>query len=152
LRHDKAILHPIQPKEHLKHIPDYLIPDSMRTVSKVQMSSKNHRKNRKRKIGGEDGNGQKKTKFTNDPLYSTNLIAVKPKTSEGEGGGDQGSVEGGAGGDGMLFATAPSGRKEWKMKHHKGEYNSKYAKGKAYQTPGTFQKSKKKLMKIAGKH
>jgi hypothetical protein len=117
------------------------------------MSSKNHRKNRKRKIGGgEDGNGQKKTKFTNDPLYSTNMIAVKPKVSEGGGeGGDQGSAGEGGGGDGMLFATAPSGRKEWKMKHHKGEYNSKYAKGMSYQTPGTFQKSKKKLMKIAGK-
>lgn len=35
LRHDKAIVHPLRQHNHLKHIPEYLVPSSMRSVIKV---------------------------------------------------------------------------------------------------------------------
>ena len=31
LRHDKSVLHPLRKQEHLKHIPDYLMPRGLQT-------------------------------------------------------------------------------------------------------------------------
>jgi ATP-dependent RNA helicase DDX56/DBP9 len=47
LRHDKAIAHPIIPKDHLKYIPEYLIPASMRGV--VSTNNAGGRRSKKRK-------------------------------------------------------------------------------------------------------
>jgi ATP-dependent RNA helicase DDX56/DBP9 len=49
LRHDKAISHPIMPKEHLKYIPDYLIPPSMKGVISGNVGA--NRKPKRRKTG-----------------------------------------------------------------------------------------------------
>lgn len=31
LRHDKSVLHPLRKLDHLKHIPDYLMPTGLQT-------------------------------------------------------------------------------------------------------------------------
>ncbi|CAN0319011.1 unnamed protein product, partial [Hapterophycus canaliculatus] len=31
LRHDKSVLHPLRKLDHLKHIPDYLMPRGLQT-------------------------------------------------------------------------------------------------------------------------
>ena len=107
----------------------------MKTVSQVQNTGKNQHKNRKRKSHDHHDSHQKKSKYSNDPLYA---------------GGNNNTNNNGGGEGGLLFQSGESsGRKEWKMKHRKGEFNPKLQKAKSYQTPGTFQKSKKKLARIA---
>ncbi len=136
LRHDKAILHPIKQKEHLKHLPEYLIPSSMKSVSNIQAVG--GRRKIKRKNTSNDQDRKKRSK-QNDPLYASN-------TNEGgdEDGGDAPAFEM------QDMVSAPSGRKEWKMRHKKGEFNPKMNKAHSYQTPGTFLKPKKKFLKKFG--
>eukprot|EP00981_Chlorochromonas_danica_P002366 scaffold455_cov155-Ochromonas_danica.AAC.4 len=49
LRHDKAVLHPLRQKDHLRFLPDYLIPQSMRALN-VQTQGKNQKSNRRKNL------------------------------------------------------------------------------------------------------
>jgi ATP-dependent RNA helicase DDX56/DBP9 len=54
LRHDKAIMHPIHQKEHLKFVPEYLIPHSMRSVASAGAGRRKKRR-RPQSGGGQEG-------------------------------------------------------------------------------------------------
>lgn len=140
LRHDKAILHPIQQKDHLKFVPSYLIPDSMKAVAQVQG---NRRRKRKQPSGGaatQSGQGHAKKPRAKDPLYAGSDNNNSSNSSSGKPGGED------AGGDGKYrqYGQGQSGRKEWKQRHKKGEFNPQLQKKNASKTTGTFQKKRGK--------
>ena len=67
LRHDKA-LHTVKHQEHLKNVPEYIVPETLKTLTGMRTNKK--KKNRK------SGNGNKKTdtqkkflKRSADPLH-----------------------------------------------------------------------------------
>ena len=133
LRHDKAILHPIQQKDHLKFVPSYLIPDSMKAVAQVQG---NRRRKRKAPAAGSSNPSAKKPR-SKDPLYSggssNSSGAAAPAAT---GGAEDKSYR--------QYGQGQSGRKEWKQRHKKGEFNPQLQKKNAIKTPGTFQKKQHK--------
>jgi ATP-dependent RNA helicase DDX56/DBP9 len=131
LRHDKAVMHPIKQKEHLKNIPEYLVPASMRGVAG------NAKKRKKRKLQASAGQSQEKRRAmskSKDPLFSgstTDDSAAKksaPVTKE--------RVY--TTGDTLGRTTA--GRQKWKMSHGKGKF-SKH-KGSTHGVKGSFTKTK----------
>ena len=93
LRHDKAILHPIHQKDHLKHVPEYLIPRSMRSVVRTN----NGRKGKKRRTqGGGDGQVDRRIQKSrmNDPLMGGATMSAGAGDSEGgEAGPGSASAE-----------------------------------------------------------
>ena len=150
MRHDKAILHPIHQKEHLKHVPEYLIPHSMRSVA----HSNTGRKGKKRRTQGGDGQIDRKIQQSkrNDPLMGGS-------TSAGEGSGEGSEIVSASAvavsavkedrvftaGDmkhGMGKASTSSGRQQWKMRHSKGKFDTKKVNKESHRTPGAFVKSK----------
>lgn len=149
LRHDKAIAHPIRQKDHLKSVPDYLMPLSMRGVSNVR--TKNNKRGKKRKVAGTTSGSQEQRVAQSkkkNPLY--NFDGAEGGAGDGDAGGaDGGDADGGDGageGEGASHGGSDgagmSGRKEWKMRHKKGTFNPKAAKKNEHRTPGSFIKSK----------
>jgi hypothetical protein len=149
LRHDKAILHPIHQKDHLKHVPEYLIPRSMRSVVRTNTG----RKGKKRRTqGGGDGQVERRIQKSrmNDPLMGGSA-STGEEGGEGEGSGS-GPAEVAAPADrvftagdmshGMGKTSSSSGRQQWKMRHQKGKFDSKKANKESHRTPGAFVKSK----------
>ncbi|CAN0345972.1 unnamed protein product, partial [Discosporangium mesarthrocarpum] len=73
LRHDKSVLHPLRKQEHLKHIPDYLMPQGLQTgedPTKVKHTCRKKSKGRggaKRRAGHGQDQGRRKEA---DPLQS----------------------------------------------------------------------------------
>uniref|UniRef100_A0A7R9UC43 RNA helicase n=1 Tax=Pinguiococcus pyrenoidosus TaxID=172671 RepID=A0A7R9UC43_9STRA len=109
LRHDKTILHPTRVQDHLKHVPDYLIPDGIEVGADP---SQRRRKKRKHRSRGGGGGSQ-------DPLMSYNGAgADKSKAAV----------------DDRVFAStkrlgrSTSRRRKWKERHKKGEFATKTAK------------------------
>jgi hypothetical protein len=159
LRHDKAIAHPIRQKDHLKTVPDYLMPISMRSVSNVR----NNRRNKKRRTATSSSSSSaassaqrvQQSKKRN-PLYNLDASGG-PESAEGEAGAGGAEDHGGDGGDdqqadsqahkqGMYAGdgeAAMSGRKQWKLRHKKGSFNPKAAKKNENRTPGTFVTNRK---------
>lgn len=146
LRHDKAIAHPIRQKDHLKSVPDYLMPISMRGVSNVRTNSKRGKKRKTTTASTAVAQSKKR-----NPLY--NSAAGDADAGGNEAGGDAGGDEGGdaeAGGDPTpefsngsdALKSSASGRKQWQMRHKKGVFNPKAAKKNEHRTPGSFIKSK----------
>lgn len=133
LRHDKAILHPIQQKDHLKFVPSYLIPDSMKAVAQVQG---NRRRKRKAPAAGSSNPSAKKPR-SKDPLYSGGSSnSSGAAASAATGGAEDKSYR--------QYGQGQSGRKEWKQRHKKGEFNPQVQKKNAIKTAGTFQKKQHK--------
>ena len=120
LRHDKSILHPIVQKEHLKHIPDYLIPSSMRGMS--NNGNGGRKKTKKRKISQNNMPLDKKImKSKNkDPLL--NLTAANSDTTEIKPA-EKPIDNLGSWKESQNHRT--SGRFKWKMRHRKGDFNPK---------------------------
>ena len=143
LRHDKAIAHPIRQKDHLKSVPEYLMPISMRGVSNVRTNSK---RGKKRKTTATTAVAASKKR---NPLYNASAGEGEADAgaSNDAAGGDEGGEEGGdptpefSNGSDALNSTA-SGRKQWQMRHKKGVFNPKAAKKNEHRTPGSFIKSK----------
>eukprot|EP01038_Epipyxis_sp_PR26KG_P004418 gene4418-6245_t len=137
LRHDKAILHPIRQKDHLKHVPDYLVPSSMKTVVNVN-SSKKKRKGGAKTSGSRE-NRVNKSKL-NDPLFASTLnVSSNENATETETRTQD-----------RVFThddlpDAVSGRKQWKMNHHKGKFSKKTSKSAEMSVPGSFIKPNKKF-------
>ena len=69
LRHDKAVLHPIRQLDHLKAVPEYLIPVSMRSIVTPHAGSRG--KNKRKKLSESHTNAEQKMKQSKskDPLY-----------------------------------------------------------------------------------
>lgn len=157
LRHDKAILHPITQKDHLKHVPEYLIPQSMRSVANTTGGGK-RKKRRKAPSQGVDRRIQQSRQ--KDPLLggsssSSSGEAADAGAGEGAGegtgadfgdeggGGDEGEGTGDSGFTGGGGKAGLSGRQEWKMRHQKGKFNAKQGKKNEHRVKGAFVKSKK---------
>jgi ATP-dependent RNA helicase DDX56/DBP9 len=143
LRHDKAIAHPIRQKDHLKHVPEYLIPVSMRSMVSVRGKKKKRRAN---KVSSSQEQRVKKSKM-NDPL-------MQPQGSQNEAEGpididdgaddadDAGETEQRVYTEKEVLGRSSSGRNQWKAKHKKGKFNPKTAKKNTHRVAGSFMKSK----------
>eukprot|EP01034_Spumella_vulgaris_P028491 gene28491-35348_t len=147
LRHDKAIMHPIRQKDHLKFVPQYLIPNSMKSVASINTKKKGRAKKRKTDNSTADQRVQKSK--MNDPLR--NLAAGDDAAPEShDAGEDQGGDDGAdEGGDDQVFdvnssqsAGGMSGRKDWKERHKKGKFNPLMMKHNEHRQAGSFIKSK----------
>ena len=152
LRHDKAILHPIHQKDHLKHVPEYLIPHSMRSVARTNTG----RKGKKRRTqGGGDGQVERRIHASkrNDPLMGGNSSSSSSSSGDAENASEPGSgsvsqakvdrvFTAGDMSHGLGKTSTSSGRQQWKMRHQKGKFDSKKANKESHRTPGAFVKSK----------
>ena len=157
LRHDKSVLHPIRTKEHLKHVPDYLIPASMRSVATPRDMK---RKKRKRAAGLRDGSGggtreqrQRQAK-AKDPLQCFEAGSIGGTMDDGDDddvgeGDDEGFlVDSSESPADRVFTNSESigkstaGRQRWQMRHKKGKFSSK-SKSDPRRTPGSFASLKK---------
>lgn len=129
LRHDKAIKNPITPKEHLKYIPDYLVPQSMKGIV-TGNSGGNRPKRRKSAQSSLSVDKKVQNSKMKDPL-------LNPPTSSGEVASApmESTV---AWSDSQNYST--SGRLQWKARHKRGEFNPK---NKSSRSPGTFTRGKK---------
>ena len=127
LRHDKPAGAIAQNQPHLAHIPDYLVPNSLKAMGGEGGSAK-----RKRRRGGIRRADKRRNKG-NDPL----------QTFGGAGGGADDDEERVADPDRIYTKSddvgqSTSGRKRWKEKHRKGEFSNKAkdAKKKGYKVDG----------------
>lgn len=136
LRHDKAVMHPIRIKDHLKSIPEYLIPTSMRSVAS------NANKKKKRKIQSAGGQSQEKRRQlskSKDPLFSGGS-----NTNSSDAGAEKSSNSAQSkervysSSDTLGYST--SGRQKWKASHSKGKF-SKH-KGSTHGVKGSYTKVK----------
>ena len=67
LRHDKA-LHTVKHQEHLKNVPEYIVPETLKRITGIK--SNKRRKNKKAGTGGKLTDTQKKfNKRSADPLH-----------------------------------------------------------------------------------
>lgn len=145
LRHDKAIAHPIRQKDHLKSVPEYLMPISMRGVSNVRTNSKRGKKRKTTTASTAVAQSKKR-----NPLYNSAAGDAEAGNDAGEAGGDNEGGDAEAGGDPTpefsngsdALKSSASGRKQWQMRHKKGAFNPKAAKKNEHRTPGSFIKSK----------
>lgn len=144
LRHDSAIAHPIKQKEHLKHVPDYLIPTSMRSIANTTSGKK-----KRRKVGGQSDQRIQKSKMK-DPLL--NAGTKEGATLVVENDNDDDDETAGDGNASKVFtsselssqsARSTSGRRAWQERHGKGKFNKASAKKNAHRVEGTFTKSKR---------
>lgn len=135
LRHDTSIAHPIRPKEHLRTVPNYLIPASMKGAATVTNNSKKKRKPGSA-MNSQDIKRQKSK--SKDPLQSFDV-----------NGGDEGAAvvgESSAPSEPRVFTSKEalghgiSGRQEWKQRHKKGKFNPKNSKPKGGGIAGSFTK------------
>ncbi len=113
LRHDKATLKLNERPEHLKHVPDYLMPTGLR----VNTDSATRRRKRKRAgVKWQQGAGtNQERRKDNDPLQNFSTTTLSSKTG---GRGGSGSYRG------MYSSEIPqqastSGRQKWKKLHNK---------------------------------
>jgi ATP-dependent RNA helicase DDX56/DBP9 len=136
LQHDRVATRPARVREHLKHVPNYLLPRGM-SVANLNKKRKRHKKN--------STGGARRT--DNDPLHAFDGDTNLGTGDEGDGDGvfaefmegdDQGerpskvpkivaeekiftSTK-----DGTGLSTA--GRNAWKEKHRKGKFSGKKRK------------------------
>ena len=126
LRHDKSIIHPIKQKDHLKNLPNYLIPLSMRSVANTSSTTKKKR----RKTEGQ-ANRIKKSKLK-DPLLGTNAATGASSGDNANGDDDLQEI------DDVDVASAEriftsndslgasmAGRVKWQQRHKKGKFKVK---------------------------
>ena len=124
LRHDKAVLHPIRQLDHLKAVPEYLVPASMRSMASNngKMGKNKGRKRRDPSAGASVESRIKKSKMK-DPLFAGDddgdaQVGAEPATGES-------FIK-----DDSKFSTA--GRNEWKMRHNKGKFNERNASSQSF--------------------
>jgi hypothetical protein len=116
LRHDKTALRPAQRLDHLKHVPDYLMPAGM-TVGPTP-SGRGNKRRRRAGAKWQAGEGQNQARRKdNDPLQSFESgTSAVPRIMHVEE---------------VKRHLSSSGRQQWKMRHKKGKFASgQAAKGK----------------------
>ena len=166
LRHDKAITHPIRQKEHLKNVPDYLMPASMRGFT--TMRQKGNKKKRKLRnvnnngvgVGASQEQRVLRSKMKN-PLFNQQQVSSNQQSSllgdvnsdhvhnDTHDNDDRNNVQPLKSTNEKLYANSSvlgesklSGRREWKLKHKKGDFNPKIMKRNTHRMTGSFIKSK----------
>jgi len=132
LRHDKAVMHPIKQKEHLKNIPEYLVPASMRGVAN---SAKKKKKRKLQAAGGQSQEKRRAMSKSKDPLFSGSSAGTTSGASKSPAVTKERVY---TTGDTLGHTTA--GRQKWKMSHGKGKF-SKH-KGSNHGVQGSFTKTK----------
>jgi hypothetical protein len=129
------VLHPIRVKEHLKHVPEYLVPVSMRSVA----ASRNNNK-KKRRHGAQDGLSQEKKRKmskSKDPLFAASAAAEGTEPAVAAAPEPE-----------RVFAASEnpgrstSGRQRWKEVHKKGKFSNKKSRN-APRVAGSFTKTKR---------
>jgi hypothetical protein len=151
LRHDLSTAQPIKRKEHLKYVPDYLVPASMRTTGAGQPGS-GAAKKKKRKVSGPADKRIQASKMR-DPLLNPGAVEGDDEgDADGDDGDDQGAAAAANDNSNKIFteselarqsSQSTSGRRAWQMRHKKGKFNPKAAKKNSHRVAGTFTKSKK---------
>lgn len=140
LRHDKSILHPIRQKPHLKNVPSYLIPTSMKSV--VDLDTKKSKKRKaKTNVRGQSQEQRMLKSKHNDPLYQT----LEDENVDVDEALEQPSEQ-----ESRVFSTkeasnlgrSVAGRREWQARHKKGKFNQKQEKKDSHRVKGTFSKAK----------
>jgi hypothetical protein len=129
--------------EHLKHVPDYLLPEGMRVGKDPSAKKKKRRRGGKKRAVGQGADSQRRK--DNDPLQSFDARAQAAGAEHADGlrhdveeDGDSGDDEGhgpaggsgneGEGEDRIYQSTeglgeSTAGRVKWKMAHKKGKWN-----------------------------
>lgn len=140
LRHDTAIAHPIRPKEHLRNVPSYLIPASMRGAATV---TNNKKKKRKPGSAQNSQDAKRQKSKSKDPLQSFDV-----DNGEQEDAGSTTAATAPA--EPRVFTSTEalgqsiSGRQEWKQRHKKGKFNPKNSKSNklagSFSTKRSFKK------------
>jgi ATP-dependent RNA helicase DDX56/DBP9 len=150
IRHDSSVAHPIRVKEHLKFVPSYLVPPSMRGPASTANQKRKKRKAVKGAVNSQDAKRQRSK--MRDPLQSLSV----------EGGGEiqtdalttdvaVDNADGTTLADGApkkyytgkeALGRSTSGRQHWKEKHRRGKFNPKRLKREASEIAGAFTKSK----------
>lgn len=144
MRHDKAIVHPVQVKDHLRAVPNYLIPQSMQAIASTEMKRNKKRKRLNGKTQQENVNSSK----MRDPLKNPTVAIESEEPSNQDNEEKSGPLEGSSDKvftdrelkDGIGYGM--SGRKLWKLKHRKGKFNPKLQKKNSSRVPGSFQGKK----------
>ena len=131
LRHDRAVMHPIKQKEHLRVVPEYLIPASMRSVA----STSQKKKKRKAMAGGQSQEKRRHMSKSKDPLFSGGVKSTTSTSSSHSVPKER------VYSSGDTLGHTTSGRQKWKMNHGKGKFNKKH-KSSSHGVKGSFTKSK----------
>ena len=129
LRHEKGAAAPIVAKSHLRHVPDYLVPRSMKGVQQIKVAAK------RRRTGGSQ-NQRIACSKSKDPLQGGSAA-----TEETAAAAEPVAYTGGEP-SGLGLHESTSGRKAWQAKHGKGTFNKAEAKKNQHRMKGSFIKSK----------
>jgi ATP-dependent RNA helicase DDX56/DBP9 len=130
LRHDQSVAHPIKQKHHLKHVPNYLVPVSMRSMA----DSNSGRKPRRRNNNISTEKKIQKSKMR-DPLVAATAGAT---ADEAEGNdNDANEMEAPEMESVGLGKSKASGRSQWQQRHHKGQFSNKKRENEN-KLPGSF--------------
>lgn len=132
LRHEKAAAAPIAQKNHLKDVPDYLVPRSMKGVQR----SSDGAARKRRKTGGSQ-NQRVANSRSKDPLQGADDTTTSATDVAAE---DRVFTNSEASSLGLHQST--SGRKAWQQRHKKGAFNVTQAKKNSHRMKGSFIKSK----------
>ncbi|CAM9475589.1 unnamed protein product [Scytosiphon promiscuus] len=163
LRHDKSVLHPLRKLDHLKHIPDYLMPRGLQTgqdpTQRQRKRLKRARGGAKRRLGQGQDQGRRKD---NDPLQTFEASELGADGSYGPGGGGprerrDGDHDGGEEEDpkevakrmneeresrvmqtGDFSGESTSGRRRWQQRRGKGKHGGGGNKGRSKKTANRF--------------
>ena len=131
-------MHPIRIKEHLKHVPEYLVPVSMRSVA----ANRNNTKKKRRAQDGLSQEKRRKMSKSKDPLFANSDSAA-----EGAGG-ENVTTPAAAAEPERIFTSSEnpgrstSGRQRWKEVHKKGKFSTK-KKRNAPRLAGSFTRTKR---------
>ncbi len=144
LRHDKGILPSHRVQEHLKHVPDYLLPEGMRVgVDPAAKKRKRRRRAGKKRAQGQGTDPQRRK--DNDPLQ--HFATEEDEEDEEDGGGkrakgggaeeEEDAFESGDEADGAVpmeqriygenekLGESTAGRVRWQKMHKKGKFSGK---------------------------
>ncbi len=117
LRHDRTTLKLNERLEHLKHVPDYLVPTG------IQLNTDPASRRRKRKRAGikwQQGAGAKQERRKdNDPLQNFSAAAVLSTTKGGDRSGKYRVMHSSE----IPQQTSTAGRQRWKKIHNKVRRN-----------------------------
>jgi ATP-dependent RNA helicase DDX56/DBP9 len=137
LRHDCSIAHPIRQKDHLRHVPGYLIPTSLKSAANVTNNKK-----KKRKANATEDVKRKKSK-SKDPLQSFDAsIDNGDEDNEVINEGPIEPTEKKVYMSTEALGQSTSGRQNWKLRHRKGKFDPIKQKKSSMRLPGSFTKSK----------
>ena len=140
LRHDNAVHHPIRSKEHLRHVPEYLVPSSMRAAAVGRNDKKKRRRQRAGLDAGQTQDQKRQNSKSRDPLMS---VSSKVDSADSESSTAKAAPPERIFSGSESLGRSTSGRQKWKMSHKKGKFNPKKQKGESLGVAGSFTKAKR---------